>query len=196
MKKFVFLLLLASCSSYMTTMQEEKRRSDIASDEMRIEIADLKHMLSSMQVEVTILEEKLKKLETLNKESQLGQQIVALEKKIQQFQRMQEQASSDLQQLRTHANETSQTFRSFAQEIQSQNQRFEEIAKLKATLSLLSKTINSEPAHPIGVTTHRVKSGETLEKIARQHHTTVAELKRLNQLDNDRIIIGQELKLP
>jgi LysM repeat protein len=179
----------------MTTMQEEKRRSDIASDEMRIEIADLKHALSSMQLEVSIVEEKLKRLETIHKESQLGQQIISLEKKLQQFQRIQEQSAGELEQLRKHANETSQALHSFAQEIHSQNQRFEEISKLKATLSLLSKAI-SEPAHASTAAIHRVKSGETLEKIARQHNTTVAELKQLNKLDHDRIMIGQDLKLP
>ncbi len=41
-----------------------------------------------------------------------------------------------------------------------------------------------------------VKKGDTLEKIAKAHHTTVEELRRLNQLPNSFLRIGQVLKLP
>ena len=41
-----------------------------------------------------------------------------------------------------------------------------------------------------------VKSGDTLGRIARQHHTTVKALKAVNGLDTDIIAVGATLKLP
>jgi peptidoglycan endopeptidase LytF len=41
-----------------------------------------------------------------------------------------------------------------------------------------------------------VKRGDVLEKIARANGTTVKEIKRLNHLTNDRISIGQVLRIP
>lgn len=42
----------------------------------------------------------------------------------------------------------------------------------------------------------RIHSGDTLSEIAAKHHTTVARIKALNRLQNDRIFAGEILKLP
>ncbi|MEM7050354.1 MAG: DUF5715 family protein [Acidobacteriota bacterium] len=44
--------------------------------------------------------------------------------------------------------------------------------------------------------TYRVASGDTLWKIARKHRTEVEVLRRLNDLDSNRIFPGQMLKVP
>jgi LysM repeat protein len=44
--------------------------------------------------------------------------------------------------------------------------------------------------------TYKVKSGDTLSKIASTHKTTVKELQRLNNLTTTQIRVGQVLKLP
>lgn len=41
-----------------------------------------------------------------------------------------------------------------------------------------------------------VKPGDNLEKIAKNHHTTIAAIKTCNNLKSDRIVVGQKLKLP
>ena len=47
-----------------------------------------------------------------------------------------------------------------------------------------------------GVSSYRVKKGETLSQIARKHNTSIAELKKLNNLASvHRIRTGQRLKL-
>jgi len=46
-------------------------------------------------------------------------------------------------------------------------------------------------------TVYRVKRGDTLEKIARKHNTSVGELRKLNKIkQSDVIFVGQNLKLP
>lgn len=44
--------------------------------------------------------------------------------------------------------------------------------------------------------TYKVKSGDTLSRIAKAHKTTVQELQRLNNLSTTQIRVGQVLKLP
>jgi membrane-bound lytic murein transglycosylase D len=44
-----------------------------------------------------------------------------------------------------------------------------------------------------GPTTYRVRRGDTLIGIARQFETTVTEIKRLNKLSSDRIVVGDRL---
>src|SRR5688572_23178142 len=43
---------------------------------------------------------------------------------------------------------------------------------------------------------YTVKKGETLSKIARDHNTTVEELKKINQLGSAGLKIGQVIKVP
>ncbi|MBW3628144.1 MAG: LysM peptidoglycan-binding domain-containing protein [Gemmatimonadetes bacterium] len=47
-----------------------------------------------------------------------------------------------------------------------------------------------------GDTTHSVKPGETLSRIARDRGVSVAELQRVNELDGTSIRAGQELRIP
>lgn len=42
----------------------------------------------------------------------------------------------------------------------------------------------------------KVKKGDVLEKIARHHHTTVAEIMKVNKLATTQLRIGQALKIP
>lgn len=200
---FLLFLSLSSCSSYIASVQEERRRTDIAFDEMRMELADLKHTLKGTQVEVEILEEKLKKQDVSAAGSKLQQakmdtihrEIDHLEKKILLLQKGNEQTLDDLLQLRSHANETSHALKGLAEEIHSHTLRFEEIGKLKSTLSSLSRGIEaSKEMRPLS--TYKVKGGDSLEKIARMHNTTVSALKKCNQIESDRIWVGQELKIP
>ena len=45
-------------------------------------------------------------------------------------------------------------------------------------------------------TTYMVKSGDTLTRIAKVHGITVKALKAVNNLNNDRIVVGAKLKIP
>ena len=45
-------------------------------------------------------------------------------------------------------------------------------------------------------TLYKVKPGDSLEKIARTHKISVEKIKKLNGLDQDLIVVGQELKIP
>lgn len=63
-----------------------------------------------------------------------------------------------------------------------------------------SKPSNSKPANYKKTNTsspkyHVVKSGETLESIARKYNTTVAKIKKLNNLKSDKIKVNQKIRV-
>ena len=61
--------------------------------------------------------------------------------------------------------------------------------KIGQVLSIPSSVV------PSSVQTYTVKSGDSLYKIAQKYNTTVAELRRLNNLNSDLLSIGQVLKI-
>lgn len=56
-----------------------------------------------------------------------------------------------------------------------------------------SSTLQRKEGPTITIT---IEAGQTLSSIAREYHTTVAELKRLNNLTSDTIYAGKTLKVP
>lgn len=52
------------------------------------------------------------------------------------------------------------------------------------------------PAIETGEHIYVVKAGDTLTKIANEHHTTVSALRKANNLTTDRIKVGDKLKIP
>lgn len=79
--------------------------------------------------------------------------------------------------------------------IHLQSQHIENLkSSLKLFIDAQSKELSSGPLGELKV--YVVKSGDSLEKIARAHKTTIKRLKELNSLSGDQIIIGQKLNVP
>lgn len=78
----------------------------------------------------------------------------------------------------------------------------EELAQSRGeTIGVPETTPTAAPATavapPGGSATHVVTKGETLTSIARQYKVTVADLEKLNHIENDRKMqIGQTLAIP
>jgi LysM repeat protein len=200
-----FSLILGGCVSQFLS-ENEKNQNHLLYEEMRQELADVKHSLQSTQLSLQILEEKIQDQEhsfTSFKQQeftktprleQLGFQVNALEKKFSLLEKAHEKSTTDFKHLQFEAGQTAQKIQDLEREIAQHKLHLSDIAKLKTTLTSISEAMH--PPQPVPLKKHKVKSGETLEKIARQYHTTVSAIKKQNQIRDDRIRIGDEIEIP
>lgn len=108
-------------------------------------------------------------------------------------------AAIDLRELKDHANETTaaltqyqQRLRELEKLLQQQSQQIDNLqSALKSVTEILSKG-----SEDVATKVYRVKSGDSLDKIAQAHQTSVKVIKELNNLNHDRININQKLKIP
>lgn len=114
--------------------------------------------------------------------------------------------SNDLRQLKNHSNESvsvvaqcKQRIAELEKMVEAQNQNIEQIqSAIQMLLEALQvkAPLTSRVESESNPKSYRVKSGDSLEKIAKVHNVKIQDLKELNGLNRDRIIVGQLLKLP
>ncbi|MEM8727306.1 MAG: LysM peptidoglycan-binding domain-containing protein [Chlamydiota bacterium] len=209
-KRFPYLLipiLLTGCGS-LSSSKGEKHQMELSLHKVRTEVEDVKHELNTYEIEHHVIEGKLidqeqtiaflrQQLTELKagKLDSFVQELQSLEKKLQQVSKKQEKIVTDIRQLCSHANDTTTALSQykdkiaqFEKAIQGQSSRLRELSDIKEEITKLAEETSSK--------THRVKVGDSLEKIARDHHTTVEELKRLNRMTTDLIVVDQIIELP
>ena len=54
----------------------------------------------------------------------------------------------------------------------------------------------ADPPHISGAAVYLVKSGDTLTRIAKAHHTTIKAIETANKLTTDRLSVGEKLMIP
>ncbi len=183
-------LILGGCYS---TWDQQAAVSSTDMQQLFAEVGEIKRKVSGYELELQLLEEK-----TSSQKMKSPDTLAKLEERIGKLERFQEKIAQDLRTLHAEMQESLSAFTQYKsrlqdldQEISDQNARFKELAKLKQTLSSLSKAVDKE-----GQKIHKVRSGDSLEKIARHYQASIEEIKKINHLSNDTIIIGQELKIP
>lgn len=190
---FSSLILLTGCTQHLALRSNQDSSQQIAIlEEMRIGLVDAKQALNAQKMDLSLLEEKVANLSRPVKNEAEGQ-IAELERRLNHLEKVQERAIEDLRTLSAHYKETRSALTQIEEMQLKQNERFEEIGKLRGTLTSISKAMNRpEP----GPKTHRVKPGDSLEKIARSYHTSIEQIQELNHLSSHKIMVGQELKIP
>lgn len=211
MRIILFLFVAALCFVFPAHARPQSGYySDPILEELRIEIDDLKHALKTIQVELNLVDERTKKQDNSlttfkgdfqNKEKSslhpLSSQINVLEKKVSSLEKLLEKVTTDLRTLSTTISQTLNKAEHLEHEVSSHGQRLDEVVKLKGTLTSISKAISQKPSYDVDTAkTYRVKAGDSLERIARNHRISIETLRKLNNLSNDKIIVGQELRLP
>lgn len=203
--------LFASCSPLKSSPREEKHQLELTLRGLQTNLDDQRHDLNCLQTELQILDGRIKYYENAlfalkqqelesqqAKLEQIQEKFHALETKFSHFANLQESETKDLRQLLTHANETTAALTQFKewileleQELHQQNKRFDEIAKLKGQFDTIAKQFPQAEGK-----IHKVRPGDSLEKIARLYKITVESIKKENNLDQDLIVVGQQLRIP
>lgn len=206
MKKIVlaFAATLAACSPLKTSPHDEKHQLELTLHEVQTNLDDLRHDINCFQTEMQILDGRIKyyenalsslKQQDLEKSQvkidQLTHQIHNLEKKMSACEKSQQGELKDIEKLASHANETTSALTQFKERLQEIEQDISLLAKLKGNLESIAKTLKSDTPK-----IYRVAAGDSLEKIAKFHKTTVLRIKEMNGLEQDLIVVGQELKIP
>lgn len=201
---------LSSCSPLKTSPHDEKHQWELKLHEVQTNLEDLRHDTNCFQTELQILDGRIKyyenalanlKQQDIEKQQLKINQIIAdlhlLEKKWASFEKGQESGKQELHHLTAHANETTSSLSQFKnrieeleQDLLSQNRKFDELAKIKSNIETLAKSFNG--AYKI----YKVRAGDSLEKIAHRYQVKVEQIKKLNHLEKDLIVVGQELKIP
>jgi LysM repeat protein len=211
MYKIILLLLIlvsfSSCSPLRSSPNDEKHQLELTLHEVQTNLDDLRHDINCFQTELQILDGRIKynentlsslKQDGLEKQQSkldfLMQQVQSLEKKWSTLEKGQQSHNKDMAELSSHANETSAALAQFKdrineleEELVSQHRKSDELAKLRNHMDPFSKG---------SVRTYKVKPGDSLEKIAKAHKTTVEKIKKLNDLEQDLIVVGKELSIP
>lgn len=186
------LLLISGCSnSRMASYNSDSTKGEWALEELRVELGDVKHALNATQVELRLLEEKVSHTKEVDN---ISHQIAVLEKKIALLEKTQEKIAVDLRQVHHLSGQTAEALSEYKDKCRDLDLRFDELAKLKTTLSSISKSLAPKPVAPTA--TYKIQPGDSLERIARKFNTNVDTLKRLNRLESDRIIVGKEIQIP
>ena len=102
---------------------------------------------------------------TQNSLDELNQELGNLQKALKQLAKQQNDIIADIRQLSTHANETTTALSQYKEKLNNIEQK----------------------------QTYIVKAGDTLEKIARKFNISIDEIKSLNQIKDDLIIVGDEI---
>ncbi len=199
--------LFVGCTSLSSSSKTEQHQMELSLHKVRTELEDIKHNLNSYEVEHNVLEGKLiaqeQVLAALKKEfseqnlaklESIVEENLNLEKKLQQLSKKQEKIINDIRQLSTHANDTTtalsqykERIAQFEKTLQMQNEVLQSASKLKEEQVALTSPKGKK---------YVVRSGDSLEKIARDHRLTVEQLKHHNNLSNDMIVVDQELQIP
>ena len=207
----LFLLVLAGCSPLRTSPHDEHHQWELTVHEVQTNLDDLRHDINCFQTELQILDGRIKYFEnalTALKQQDIAKQQVKLDQVSHQFQSLEKKWTSleknkggekdELDHLATHANETTLALTQFKDRIEelerellTQNRRLETFGKVKGNMETLAKSLKGDE-----IKSYRVRPGDSLEKIAKAHKTSIDRIKKLNHLEQDLIVVGQELKIP
>lgn len=190
-------------------------------NDMRLRVNNLRHEIENHENEIRVFENKLRNqddtVEALRAQvgtsSQAHKDVIKngigqIENRLLPLEANQKGLVSDLKTIKDHTNETAVGLNQLSQRLSKLetaiDQQNHNIGSLQDAMQSIVDALQIKDVptvkRAIGDSssgkTYKVKNGDSLGTIARDSHTTIQVIKDLNQLKNDRIVIGQTLKLP
>ncbi len=196
---FFFSALLFACSVESAQNPNLNRELAIKNENNEQEIRMIKERIETQESIIDSISEKvstfLKSANSLQKSTKdkIHSQSKDLEQKFGAL-------VEDLKKLKSQANDTAHSIEKMVSKFREQDDFNAKIShhleKIEeATKSLAKAMQNSLVDCATQGDLYIVKSGDTLEKIAKNHKLTIKSLKEINNLENDTIFAGQKLKV-
>jgi LysM repeat protein len=192
-----------------------RNEESLAVRELRIEIEDLRQKFDILSAESRIQESKINEQlgsfqsvrgewQTLQHTDQEHTQskLLSFIQKLGQLEQMQDKIVKDLKNLQSHSNDVASNLLLNQKKISAvKKDAKERESVIEKKFITLKGNVNSligllEKRSSANMRTYVVKKGDSLERIARAHNTSIEAIKKRNRLDKDLIVIGQELELP
>lgn len=213
-------------NSYNNTSTNKVSSDDAASmKQIRTTLSELKHQLNNHEAEIRTFENKLNSQETIldhvnqqltdsveAQQEHSKAQIINIEGQLETLDSTVKGLIADLRLMKTQANESvsilsqyKQKLSDFEKLMDAQNQHMKNLeAGLNSIMEVLqaqeavSKAYNGKPTvkNSDSSKTYKVQAGDSLEKVARSQKVSVQAIRDLNNLKQDRIFVGQTLKIP
>lgn len=190
--------------------------------QIRTSISELKNEVRNHESEIRVFEEKLHNQENIvdnlreslqdsynAQRDQTRAQQVDMDRRLETLNNAVQGLISDLKQIKSQANDSVTALGQYKQKlndlemlIEAQNQHMKGLeSALNSVMELMQAKTAAEKtfAKPVSgeaTRTYQVQSGDSLEKIARQQKVTIQSIRDYNSLTNDKIRVGQILKIP
>lgn len=172
-------------------------------DTLKIDVQELSQGLKSQRSEMEILHEKISSLQAAlealkdpSSKEDIGlekEKLASLEKRVAQIEKNHKTLIADLKTLKDHLNDSGIALEKCQEELKSLDSTLSsDIKTLKSSLQSMLCLLQGKPSEG---GTYVVKPGDSLGKIALDHHISIKELKVLNDLQNDQIVVGQKLQI-
>ncbi len=166
---------------------------------IEVEVSQVEHRFDNLELIVNGLRNQMEDFAKVYKD-QADVAKVTLESRIGNLEHTSTRVFSDLQLVKNHVNDFSGVISQYKQQLQvlEQNSKLQNqnIENLQTALKVLTEALRVGEDQEIAPNEYKVKAGDSLEKIAQTHGTTVKAIKELNDLTSDRIRINLKLKLP
>lgn len=185
--------------------------------EMQDTVDTLKHEVSNHETEMKMFDERLNNEESrldslrqqFNETVQAQKELLkgsssTLDERIGAVESTQKSLAADMRQLKNHANDTSNLLGQYQKKlseleklIEAQNGNLAHLqSALKSMIDVMQGKSVAVADVATGSRTYTVKSGDSLEKIAKANRTTIQAIKQVNSLAKDKIVVGQVLTMP
>lgn len=211
----LFLLLCITISPQLLPGAPRRygREDEIALRETRDSLDVVKHGVDNLETELQMFQERVtnqeETLDSMRQQlSEMAQSTKELvkgnssiwEHKLNALETANKTLIADFSHLKTHANESAKALEKFDKRVQDLERlaaiQSKNVENLQTALRALTDALQVKETVSLGNKSYQVRPGDSLEKIAKMHQTTVKAIKALNNLANDQIFVDQKIQIP
>ncbi len=168
---------------------------EILVENLEQQLEQLHRLVDNQQCIIETLRQKQRESQEQVKQS-LGSHTKTWEEHISDLQK---QTGEERHRLEAFAKETEKALSNYKKKIEGLEKKCANEEKknrhLEESLQVLLRSLD-ESEEGTNLLVHVVVSGDTLDKIAHNYHTSVRAIKEANGLSNDKIIVGKKLRIP